>query len=276
MRLVVKVGGAQLEEGASRAELAGAVADAVAAGHHVVLVHGGGNQIRALASRLGLAERREQGLRVTDAATAEAVLMVLGGQVNRELVRALGEAGVPAVGLTGADGATFDARPHDASGVDLGYVGEVGDVRPALVEHLLAGGFVPVVGTVAPLASDADAPRDRFYNINADMGAGPLTRAFGADALLLLTDVPGVLDGNGALLPWLTDETCAELRGKGVIAGGMLPKVASALAAARENPGALVKIAPAEGSDCVLAALDDRVGTRFEIRGAREEGRVHG
>jgi acetylglutamate kinase len=261
-RLLVKVGGAAVEEPAGRARLAAAVAAARAAGHEVVLVHGGGNQIRALTRRLGLAERYHQGLRVTDAETADVALMVLGGLVNRTLVAALVAAGVPAVGLTGADGATFAARKH-APGLDLGYVGEVASASASVVTLLLGAGIVPVLATVAPLAPGEDAPADRFYNLNADTCAGPLAAAFGADALLFLSDVPGVLDAAGRRMPALSPRECADLRAAGVIAGGMIPKVEAALAALEAAPGIVVKIAHADAEDAILAALAPDAGTAF-------------
>jgi acetylglutamate kinase len=260
--MLLKVGGAQLEQAEARTALAGSILQARRTGIEIVLVHGGGNQIRSLGKRLGIPERYVEGLRVTDAATAEVVLMVLAGLVNKELVAALEAEGLRAVGLCGADGSTFSAVPERRH-ADLGYVGAVGGCDPRLVDNLLSEGFVPVLSTVAPLRSTEDAPRDRFYNVNADLAAGPLSKAFGASALLFLTDVPAVLDGDGAEIAELSVERCAELRAAGVIRGGMIPKVEAALAALAENPGALVKIAPAAGRNAVLAALDPAVGTRF-------------
>jgi acetylglutamate kinase len=287
MRILAKVGGAQLEEPAARASLCDSVARARAAGHEVVLVHGGGNQIRSYVRALRLDERYHAGLRVTDAATADVVLMVLCGLVNKELVHALQSAGVPACGMSGADGATFHARKlvveavHSAdpgqsvSGVssggnrassetvDLGYVGHIADVDGRLVETLLGQGYVPVIATAAPLAADDTASADHFYNVNADMAAGPLARALDCDALVFLTDVEGVLDGDRARIATLTPERCAKLRAGGVVHGGMIPKTDAALAALAQNPDALVKIAPAKGEDCLLRALDVATGTRF-------------
>src|SRR5690606_25556752 len=224
MRLLGKVGGAQLEEDAGRRDLARALARARDAGHAPILVHGRGNQIRSLTRGLGRAGGYVDGLRVTDAETADVVLMTLGGLVNRQLVAALQAHGVPAVGLTGADGLTFTAARHAVRGEDLGYVGTVHEVRPGLVETLLARGFGPVIGTIAPLDPGQDAPGDRFYNVNADHACGPLARAFGAGAVLFLSDVPGVLDG-GRRIERLTAARCAELRAAGTIAAGMIPKV---------------------------------------------------
>jgi acetylglutamate kinase len=190
---------------------------------------------------------------------AEVVLMVLGGAVNRTLVAALQQARVDAVGLCGADGATFTASRVEKPGVDLGFVGAVDEVRPALVQALLAQRRVPVVATVAT-GRDFTAP---FYNINADLAAGPLCRAFACEALLFLTDVPGVLDAGRRLLPQLMPGDCQQLVQGGVASGGMLPKLEAALLALRENPRALVKIAPAAGADAVRQALQPGTGTRF-------------
>ena len=263
MRVIVKIGGAQLAGRAERMQLARSVLGARSAGHEIVLVHGGGDQIRALTRRLGIEDRYHAGLRLTDAPTAEAVLFVLGGQVNRTLVRSLEAAGVPAVGLTGADGSTFSARRIASDGVDLGFVGEVAEVRPALVESLLAAGYVPVLATIAPRdpGDDGGGADEPFYNINADMGAGPLACALAADALVFLTDVPGVRDETGATLARLTPEDCDELVARGAIRGGMLPKIQAARAALAECPQAHVAIAPAAGEGALVAALESRSGT---------------
>jgi acetylglutamate kinase len=266
VRIVVKIGGAQLEEVAARAELARSVRSARGAGHEIVIVHGGGNQIRELVRRLGLPERYHEGLRVTDAETADVVLMVLAGLVNKQLVHALEASGVRAAGLCGADGSTFLARPtapEDTGGVELGYVGSVARADRVLVEALLGEGYLPVIATAAPLEAGASAPSDHFYNINADLAVGPLARALEADAALFLTDVPGVLDASKQRIATLTPPRAQELRASGVIAAGMVPKVESALAALTELPAGLVKIAPAAGEDAVLRALDPAVGTRF-------------
>ena len=271
MRILVKVGGAQLEQADARAELCRSVAAARAAGHEIVLVHGGGNQIRDLVRRLGLEETYHQGLRVTDAETADVVLMVLAGLVNKELVHALAAAGVRACGLSGADGQTFSATKRRDAEVELGYVGEVGRTDMRLVELLLRDGVLPVIATAAPLQSGEDAAGDHIYNVNADLAAGPLSRAVRAEALLFLTDVPGVLGADGQRLATLTPERCAALRQDGVIRGGMIPKVEAALSALAVNPRALVKIASAAGTDAVLRGLSSEVGTRFDATDATAE-----
>ncbi len=263
MKLVVKVGGAQLEDAGARAALAASVARAKGAGHALVLVHGGGNQIRNLVRSLGLAERYHEGLRVTDAATADVVLMVLAGLVNKVLVQALCDAGVRAAGLCGADGGSFAAERTEIPGVDLGYVGTIARVDPMLLSTLLEAGLLPVIATAAPAVSDARGPREHFYNVNADLAAGPIARAIEADALLFLTDVPAVLDGERAPIARLSRARARALRAGGVITGGMIPKVEAALAALANLPSGLVKIAPAAGEDAIRAALDPSLGTRF-------------
>jgi len=260
-RILVKIGGAALEEPLARRSFARAVAAARANGAELVLVHGGGNQVGQLSTRLGLEIRRIAGLRVTDAATADVVLQVLGGEVGRKLVAALGAVGVPALSLSGADGGLYSARRLRHETADLGYVGEVATVDAGALRRLLDAGFVPTVASVAP---DAEHPDDdHFLNINADHAVAPLAAAFGADVVLFLSDVPGVLDGERQRLHTLDPAAVRALVASGVISGGMLPKVDAAQAAAAANPAALVKIAVADGDDCVRAALRPDVGTRF-------------
>lgn len=269
MRVVVKVGGAQLEVSTARNQLAVAVRDALQAGHQIVLVHGGGDQMRSWSRRLGIEDHYHDGLRVTDAATAEVALAVLGGLVNRQLVAALEASSIRAVGLTGADGSSFLATPHAPDGAELGFVGRVSEVNRQLLDTLLEAGFVPVLGTVAPLSPNSDGDRSHFYNINADMAVGPLARALEADAVLFLTDVPGVRDGNGEHIDVLTPDISADLHANGALEGGMLPKVQAALATAQGSPELDVVIASAAGDDAVMAALEPTAGTRC-VAGSRE------
>ncbi|MBK8974519.1 MAG: acetylglutamate kinase [Planctomycetes bacterium] len=263
MRVCVKIGGAQLERADARAELAAALAAARNDGLETVVVHGGGNQIRALSRRLGIEDRYHDGLRVTDAPTAAVALQVLAGEVNKTLVQSLVVGGVPAVGLCGVDGGLFTAARHAPGGHDIGYVGTVHRADRRLCDALLAAGFVPTLATIAGLDPAQSGDREHLYNINADHGAGPLAAALGCDAMLFLTDVPAVLDRDGRPLRRLTPDDCARLRADGTLTGGMIPKVESALLALRDLPDGTVKIAPAAGPDCVRAAMGDDVGTRF-------------
>lgn len=263
-RILLKVGGAHLANPELRAVLAESVAAARADGHVLVLVHGGGPQIRALSARLGLAERYHEGLRITDRETAEAALMTLGGSVGRTLVAALETAGVRAVSLTGADGGTFAARPHRPGGTDLGYVGTPATVRTDLLEKLIEWGAVPVVATVAPQDPEHGRTQDdTFLNINADHVVAPLAHALECDTVLFLTDVDGVRDGSGRKLDALTPSAASRLHADGTLQGGMAPKVHSAVAAFEAlstRPGGMVKIAPA-GTDALRRALTPGVGT---------------
>jgi acetylglutamate kinase len=153
------------------------------------------------------------------------------------------------------------ASPLHAADNDLGFVGAVDCVQPQLVQTLLASGYVPVLATTAPgRAAPAGEP---FFNLNADHAAGPLCRAFGCDALLFLTDVPGVLDAQQQRIAVLTPADCEGLIAAGTAKGGMLPKLDAALLALRDNPRALIKIAPANAPDAVLASLRSSIGTTF-------------
>jgi len=261
---MVKVGGSLIEAAAGLVRLAAEVKRTIAAGHEVVLLHGGGNQMRTLQQRLAIPDRYHAGLRITDAETAEVALMVLGGSVNRGIVAALGSAGLLGVGLTGADGGTFAAKKKRLPGVELGYVGEAAAFDPTLVELLLTGRFVPVIASVAPLLPGEDAPADRFYNINADEAAGPLAAAFSCDAALFLTDVPGVLDSARRVLPRITEADAERLACAGVIGGGMQPKVSAALLAARAGCP-LVKILPGDADDPILGGLSAGRGTEVRL-----------
>lgn len=265
MRIVVKVGGAALEEPGARLRFASCLAAAAADGHELIVIHGGGQQIAGLCSRLDLPEERVQGLRVTDKETAEAVLMTLGGTVNRKLVAALQHAGLTAVGLTGADGGIFFAEPLEVAERSLGFVGKVGELDPRLIEALLATSSIPVIATVAPRKGH---PTEPFYNINADHAVAPMARALEADAVLFLTDVAAVRDASGEPVSELDLAGLQRLRESGALQGGMLPKTDAAMAAAHALPEALVKIAPAHAPDCVRFALDEAIGTRLRSQSA--------
>lgn len=218
--VVIKFGGHAMDKEALCAAFAEDLAFLSAEGTRCVVVHGGGPQISALLERLHIESRFENGLRVTDEATMQAVEMVLCGQVNKDVVRRFAAHGVRAAGVSGRDGGLLLASVRQPS---LGRVGEVDKVDPALVECLLAGGFVPVV---APVASDAAG---QPLNINADTAAGALAGALHADYFVLISDVPGVLDGAKRLIPTLDRARSQSLITEGVICGGMIPKVGSCL-----------------------------------------------
>jgi len=225
---VIKAGGAVIEEEGPRARLAADIALLSAVGIRVVLVHGGGKQITEMSTRLGVGATFKDGVRVTDEAALEVAMMVLGGSLNRALVGAIGKHGARAVGLTGKDGNLVRAR---ISRPELGLVGEVSHVDPSVLEAL-GSEFVPVVAPLATSESDGGT-----LNVNADTFAAALAAALRADKLVLLTDVDGVRDDEGRVIPTLECARAEELIGAGVIRGGMIPKVECAMRAARGGVG---------------------------------------
>lgn len=263
MRILVKVGGAPLLDEAGRRQFARSVALAQAAGHEVLIVHGGGEQIRLLCGRLGIEDSYVDGLRVTDAATAEIVQAVLVGGVGGDLVHALQQEGVRAAGLCGTDGGSYSARPLSVRGQSLGFVGELTHIDPAFPLALSAMGCVPVMASLAPLAADAQGDASRLYNVNADHAAGPVAAALEVDALLMLSDVAAVRDAEGTPLEEITPEHHARLLESGALSGGMLPKLDAALAAAKARPEARILVSTAEREDCILRALAPGGGTRI-------------
>ncbi len=231
--IVIKYGGAAMLDEGLKASFATDVTLLRYIGLRPVIVHGGGPQIGSLLERLGKKSVFVDGLRVTDAETMEVVEMVLGGAVNAEIVALVGRAGGKAVGLTGKDcGLLSVRRQHGAGGADLGQVGTPERVDPEILVRMTQDGFIPVV---APIGTDAAGAT---YNVNADDAAGAIAQALRAEKLILLTDVEGVLDGDGKLRPQLTvAEAEAALR-DGSIRGGMIPKLEGCIRAVREGVGA--------------------------------------
>jgi acetylglutamate kinase len=230
--IVVKFGGNAMTDEALKTGFARDVVLLKLVGMNPVVVHGGGPQIESVLARLGMKGTFVQGMRVTDAATMDVVEMVLGGQVNKEVVELINHAGGKAVGLTGQDGAFIRARkmliPSKENGsIDIGQVGEIESIDPSVISTLEQGGFIPVV---APIGTGSDGTT---YNINADLVAGKLAEILRAEKLIVLTNTPGVLDKDGQLLTGLTPRRIDDLVAKGVILGGMLPKIGSVLDAAR-------------------------------------------
>lgn len=192
-----------------------------------VVVHGGGPQISALLGKLGIASEFRDGLRVTDADTMEVVRMVLIGQVNPQIVSAINVHGNFAVGVSGEDGGLILARTHHS---ELGYVGDVERIDPSLLLKLLDEAFIPVVATVGV---DTDG---QPYNINADTVAGAIAESLGAEKLIYLTDIEGIrriLDDPESLIRQATPDELDDLITRGLVAGGMIPKVQSCVRAVR-------------------------------------------
>ena len=234
--IVVKYGGSAMTEPALQKSFAHDVVLLKLVGMNPVVVHGGGPQIEAVLNRIGKKGEFVQGMRVTDAETMDVVEMVLGGAVNKDIVTLINQAGGKAVGLTGQDGAFIHAkkllltdkdRPQQM--LDIGQVGEIDAIDPTVIFALEQGGFIPVV---APIGVGANG---ESFNINADLVAGKLAEILKAEKLVLLTNTPGVLDKDGKLLTGLTAKRIDELFADGTLSGGMLPKISSALDAARSG-----------------------------------------
>ncbi|HWA36313.1 MAG TPA: acetylglutamate kinase [Burkholderiales bacterium] len=232
--IVVKYGGNAMTDERLKADFARDVVLLKLVGMNPVVVHGGGPQIEQMLSRVGKKGEFVQGMRVTDRETMDIVEMVLGGTVNKEVVELINQAGGKAVGLTGQDGAFIRAKKmlvesKENGRVDIGQVGEVDSIDPSVIGALEQGGFIPVV---APIGTGADGTT---YNINADLVAGKLAEILKAEKLVVMTNTPGVLDKDGKLLTGLTPKKIDDLVTKGVISGGMIPKIGSALDAARNG-----------------------------------------
>ena len=268
--IVIKYGGNAMTDPALQQDFAEDVVLLKLVGMNPVVVHGGGPQIEEALAKIGKKGEFIQGMRVTDAETMDVVEMVLGGQVNKEVVELINQAGGKAVGLTGQDGAFIHARKlllpagkeKGANGsVDLGQVGEVESIDPAVIQALEAGGFIPVV---APIGTGRDGTT---YNINADLVAGKLAEVLRAEKLVVLTNTPGVLDKDGKLLTGLTPKKIDDLVAKGVISGGMLPKIGSALDAARSGVKSVHIVDGRVPHSLLLEVLTDQgVGTLIKSK----------
>jgi acetylglutamate kinase len=236
--IVVKIGGAALEDSATLRKCARAVAELAQDGHHVAVVHGGGAAVTRVLQQLGKKSEFINGLRVTDAEMRDVALMVLGGIVNKKLVAAIQVSGIPAIGFCGGDGMTFRARKKHVQGHDLGFVGEICFVDPSWIENIWRQRGIPVISSLA-LGSDGE-----YYNVNADEMAAACAAACHANALIFLTDVPGVKDQQGMVIPWLSTKQAADLAAGSIISGGMLPKLQACGQALKQGVGR-VRILPA-------------------------------
>jgi len=234
--IVVKYGGSAMTDEKLKQCFARDVVLLKLVGMNVVVVHGGGPQIENLLQRVGKKGRFVQGMRVTDSETMDIVEMVLGGQVNKDVVNLINQAGGKAVGLTGKDGNFIRARKlllanqdNSEDLIDVGQVGDITQIDPSLIGHLESGGFIPVV---APIGVGKSG---ETYNINADVVAGKIAEILKAEKLVLLTNTPGVLDEGGVLITGMTPKQIDDMVADGTLSGGMLPKISSALDAARNG-----------------------------------------
>ncbi len=257
MRYVVKLGGATLEDAALLRSCAHAIADLQRAGNQVAVVHGGGVQLTRTLRQLGKQSEFIGGLRITDAETRDTALMVLGGAVNKALVAALAAQAVPAMGLSGGDGMVFRARKKRTA-PDLGFVGEIAAADPRWLQAIWKMGGVPVLSSMA-LGFDGE-----YYNINADEMAAACAVACGSDALVFLTDVPGVRGADGSVMRWLSTGQIAGLTRDSIITGGMLPKLHACREALTQGVKR-VRILPADRVSLLPDLLSSRVPDGTEV-----------
>ena len=242
--LVIKFGGHAMESDDLARLFARDVVLLRQVGINPVVVHGGGPQIDAMLKRLDIQTPRVDGLRFTDEATVEVVEMILAGKINKQIVSAINEAGGFAVGLSGKDGHLIRARKlrrtvkdpesHIEKVLDLGFVGEPAEITPHILNFFRESDIIPVIAPVGM------GPAGETYNINADTAAGAIAGAINARRLLMLTDVAGVLDKSGNLIPEMTAAQVKAYIADGTISGGMIPKVETCLAAVEQGVDAAV------------------------------------
>ncbi|EPY01946.1 acetylglutamate kinase [Magnetospirillum fulvum] len=242
--LVIKFGGHAMESDDLARLFAQDVVLLRQVGVNPVVVHGGGPQIDQMLKRLNIVTPRIDGLRYTDEATIEVVEMILAGKINKQIVSAINEAGGFAVGLSGKDGQLIRARrlrhirrdpeTNRDVPVDLGFVGEPAEITPHILDFFRESDIIPVVAPVGM------GPAGETYNINADTAAGAIAAATGSRRLLMLTDVPGVLDKSGNLIPEMTAAQVKAFIADGTISGGMIPKVETCLDAVAKGVDAAV------------------------------------
>lgn len=254
MKLLVKIGGTLLDAETSRRRLAAELAAAAGDGVQLVVVHGGGKQLTRFLAERGVESRFVNGLRVTTPETLDAVLKVLAGSVNQELVAAFIAAGARAVGLSGIDACLTEAETLSP---ELGAVGRLVRANPELLDLLTSRGYLPVVACVA-----ADR-QGRIYNVNADQMASACAAAYGADRLVFLTDVSGVLGADRQLLPSLTIADGERLIGLGVATGGMQAKLNAAMEALRKGVREITIAPGAEPGIIQRVLTGEAVGSRL-------------
>ena len=258
--VVVKYGGNAMGDADAARWFAQDVAILKEVGINPVVVHGGGPQIGRMLDRLGIKSEFKAGLRVTDAATVEVVEMILAGSINKQLVASINAEGGRAIGLSGKDGGMVSARKvmrsmlNSETGlqevVDLGFVGEPDRVDRTVLDWVIASDQIPVI---APIAAAGDG--QHTYNVNADTFAGAIAGAVDAKRLLLLTDVPGVLDANKQLIEQLTVEEARRLIADGVVTGGMIPKVETCIYAVERGVEGVVILDGKTPHACLIELL---------------------
>ncbi|HBT57784.1 MAG TPA: acetylglutamate kinase, partial [Pseudomonas sp.] len=264
--IVIKYGGNAMENDELKNSFARDIVLMKTVGINPVVVHGGGPQIGDLLKRLNIESQFIEGMRVTDSQTMDVVEMVLGGQVNKDIVNLINQHGGSAIGLTGKDAGLIKARKLKVSRhtpgmdkpeiIDIGHVGEVSSVNANLINRLVSDDYIPVI---APIGVGTDGAS---YNINADLVAGKVAEALGAEKLMLLTNIAGLMDKEGKVLTGLSTAQVDALIADGTIYGGMLPKIRCALDAVQGGVGSAI-IVDGRVPNAVLLELftDTGVGT---------------
>ena len=260
MKVVVKIGGAALEDADVLMRCARAIAD-MAHEHQVAIVHGGGAALTRTLGQMGKKSEFIDGLRVTDSDTRDVALMVLAGQVNKKLVGALASVGQSAVGMCGGDGMAFRARKKLSNGVDLGFVGEICKTDSKWIEAIWSCGAVPVISSVAP------GMDGQYYNVNADQMASACAIACGANSLIFLTDVSGVKDDSGEVIRWLEPRQIHSMISASIISGGMLPKL-EACQDALKHGVKRVRILPAAQAEVIPHFYAHKIDAGTEVLSA--------
>ncbi|MGA8029154.1 MAG: acetylglutamate kinase [Bryobacteraceae bacterium] len=251
----MKTGGTLLDEPADRDAVARQLAE-VSREHELVVVHGGGKQVTRFLEERGTSSRFVQGLRVSDPPVIDAVMKVIAGSVNKELVSAIIAAGESAVGLSGVDGHLTTAVQREP---DLGLVGKAANTDARLLDLLVNAGYLPVI---ACIAGDRNG---NIYNVNADEMAVSCSISWRADKLLFLTDVPGVKNAHGQIIGHLAPEQARELVASGVASGGMQAKLAAAKWALEAGVGEVIIAPGLEPAVCMRLLAGERVGTRLSL-----------
>ena len=263
LRITIKLGGSILEDTDIRTHLLAQIARMGANGHEIILVHGGGKSLNRRLSQMQMQSRFVEGLRVTDAETLQVAVMVLAGEVNKRIVAEICGLGAKALGICGADGGSVRCeRLSDLPGnpAGIGFVGKPTDVNTPFFGLILESGMIPVVSSIAV------GPDSQLYNVNADQMAAACASGTRCDTLIYLTDVPGVRDENGAVLGSIGKAEILNMRARGILSGGMLPKTSSCLEA----------IEAGVSSVHILPGASRNILTKF-IDGVSTEGtKIHG
>ena len=255
MRIVLKIGGNEIDDPGFLSKVTSLIGRLQKENHHVIVIHGGGKEITALLEKLGIETKFVDGLRYTDAGSLAAVEMMLSGSINKRLVRTLLQAGVSALGVSGIDGKILVAEKITRDGKDIGLVGEVSAVNISVLESLMRN-FVVVL---SPISTDKIS--GGALNVNADYAAAAVASFLGAELIIFLSNVPGVISA-GNVLPRMQQKDFDELRKSGVITGGMVPKIEAALRALKDG-AKIAFITDADGTEQIVSGAN--AGTQVVV-----------